>query len=317
MMKKTNLLAILTLAATPAFLHAQVTSYSDVVGYQKIDLPYGGKAVAPTFVKPNVFTGAATITGSTVTVASGALTGLSLGPTAFSAPVVNFPRYYAEVVSTNSQFYGYNFDISAANTGAGFTSANIPVGLSGSVNIAIRAHVTLDDLDPAKMSDGDSVTIFDSQGNSFTYYQASASWVDSNGTSGFGHVPVYPGTGFIFAGQTQANTITVLGTVKNTPTAVPVYVNAYANIVAAINPSTTVNYANQNLAASIGDGAAFTRYTTDGSFIEDSTFYSFNGDVFDSNGTQTTSALVSGGEAVNIGSLAADTYWIAPAAISQ
>jgi hypothetical protein len=316
-MKKTNLLAILTLAATPAFLHAQTTSYSEVVGYQKIPLPYGGKAVAPTFVKANVFSGSATITGSTVTVGSGALTGLSLGPTLFSPPVVNFPRYYAEVVSSNSLFYGYNFDISSANTGDSFTSPNIPVGLSGPVSIAIRAHVTLDDLDPANMSDGDSVTIYDSQGNSSTYYQASSSWVDSNGNPGFGHVPVYPGTGFVFAGQTQANTITVTGTVKNTPTAVPVYVNAYANIVAAINPSTIVNYANQNLAASIGDGAAFTRYTGDGSFIEDSTFYSASGDVYDSNGNKTTSALVSGGEAVNVGSLAADTYWIAPAAISR
>ena len=205
-MKKINLLAVLTLAATPAFLQAQTTNYSDVVGYQKIDLPYGGKAVAPTFIKPNVFQGQATISGSSVTVSSGALSGLSLGPTSFSAPVTNFPRFYAEIVSTNSSYYGYNFDITAANTADGFTSANIPAGLSGSVSLAIREHVTLADLDPTNMSDGDSVTIYDSQGNSSTYYQASASWVDSNGTPGFAHVPIYPGTGFIFAGQTQANT---------------------------------------------------------------------------------------------------------------
>ena len=34
-MKKTNLFAVLALAATPAFLHAQTTNYSDVVGYVK------------------------------------------------------------------------------------------------------------------------------------------------------------------------------------------------------------------------------------------------------------------------------------------
>jgi hypothetical protein len=40
-MKKNNLLAILALAASPAFLHAQTESYSDIVGYQTITLPVG------------------------------------------------------------------------------------------------------------------------------------------------------------------------------------------------------------------------------------------------------------------------------------
>lgn len=87
--------------------------------------------------------------------------------------------------------------------------------------------------------------------------------------------------------------------------------------MAAVNPSASVNYANQNLASSIGDGAAFTRYTSDGSFVEESTFYAAGGRVYDSNGNLTSTASVAGGEAVNVGSLSADTVWIAPAAISK
>jgi uncharacterized protein (TIGR02597 family) len=49
-MKKTNLFLILTLAASPALLHAQ-TSYSDVVGYVKINLA----AASDTIVAPQVF----------------------------------------------------------------------------------------------------------------------------------------------------------------------------------------------------------------------------------------------------------------------
>ena len=37
-------------------------------------------------------------------------------------------------------------------------------------------------------------------------------------------------------------TIRNVGTVKTTPTAVPLFITAYANVVAPINPSTNINY---------------------------------------------------------------------------
>ena len=70
-MRKTNLFAILALAATPAFLHAQTTSYSDVVGYNQMSFPAGNSAHTATFVKANVFQGAATSrTANSLTVSS-------------------------------------------------------------------------------------------------------------------------------------------------------------------------------------------------------------------------------------------------------
>jgi len=54
-MKKTNLFAILTLAATPAFLHAQTTNYSDVVGYTTLNVrAKSGSANALSFISLNV-----------------------------------------------------------------------------------------------------------------------------------------------------------------------------------------------------------------------------------------------------------------------
>jgi len=294
---------------------AQTVS-TPVVGFQKVTMPLGGAAFAPTFVKANTFTGPASISGSTVTTTSNALAGLSLGPTSFSDRA-NFPRYYAEVVNTNSPFCGYNFDITSLNNASSFQSANIPAGLTGTVTIAIRPHLTLADLDPANMQDGDSVTIYnDPSGGASTYYQASGGWVDSNGNPGYAHVPVYPGTGVIYGGQSSANTITLTGNVKNTPTAVPVYLGAVLNVVAPVNPSASVNYANQNIANSIGDGASFTKYTADGSLVEESTYYAASGVLVDNNGNPASSVPIPGSQAVNVGSLSQDAVWIIPAAIN-
>ena len=54
-MKKTNLLAILALAATPAFLHAQTTNYSDIVGYTTLNVRgKSGSANAFSYIALNV-----------------------------------------------------------------------------------------------------------------------------------------------------------------------------------------------------------------------------------------------------------------------
>jgi len=317
-MNKLNVTLAILVSAVMAGNTQTVTS--DIVGYEKINLPAGGKAIAPTFIKSNVFRGLATISGSTVTVSTGALSGLSLGPTAFSNRA-NYPRYYAEVSDANSPFYGYNFDITGANTSSTFTSANIPVGLSGAMNIAIRPHVTLADLNPASLSDGDSITMSnDPTGVQSVFYVFNGGWIgsDFNTAKDFSHVTIPPGFGLVYSGQSGADlTLTLVGTVKNTPTAVPVYQNAYANIVAAINPSTSINYSTQNIATGIGDGAAFTKYSDDGSFTEQEVYYSSNGGLLNSAFRAVTSAPINGGEAVNVGALDSDRYWIIPAVVAQ
>ena len=299
--------------------HAQGTVSTPIVGFQKIPLPVGGKAIAPTFIKANVYQGTATISGSSVTVASGALSGLSLGPTAFSNRA-NYPKYYVEVTQANSSYYGYNFDITAANTTSGFNSDNIPSGLSGSVQIAIRPHVTLNDLQAATLSDGDSVTLAnDPSGALLSFYVYNGGWINSDfdTTKDFSHFILPPGTGLIYTGQgSSVLQLTLTGVVKSTPTAVPVYQNAYANLVAPVNPTTQINYNSQNIANGIGDGAAFSVFTSDGTFVEDRVYYSSQGGLLDSNFTSVSTANVTGGEAVSVGALSSDSVWLIPAAVN-
>lgn len=310
-MKKINLL-LGTLLATVALSHA-VDSYSDVVGYQKVSLPVGGKALAPTFIKSSVARGSATISGSTATFSGTPLQGLNLGPTTFSS-VDNYPRYYVEVVSTDSPFFGYSFDVSS-NTSSVVNSANIPLGLTGIVMLEIRPHITLADLDPTSMNDGDSVNfINDPSGQQFTFYMIGGDWYNGNFTPGYAHVPIYPGTGVIFTGQTAPATITLKGNVKVTPTAVPVSTTSYGNIIAPVNPSSLVDLRAQGLTGSLNDGAAFTRYTTDGTFVEDATFYTIGGAVYDANFSPVSASVnLPGAEAVNVGALDQDRVIIIPA----
>ena len=312
-MKKINLL-IGTFLTTVALSHA-VDSYSDVVGYQKITLPVGGKAIAPTFIKPSVHRGDASVSGSGATFSGTPLQGLSLGPTTFST-ADNFPKYYAEVVSTNSPFCGYSFDISS-NTASSISSANIPAGLTGSVTIEIRPHVTLGDLDPTSMNDGDSVNfVNDPSGNQYTFYMIGGDWYNGNFNPGYSHVPIYPGTGVIFSGQTSEVTITLKGTVKETKTVVPVYMSSYGNIVAPVNPGSAVNYASQGFTESLNDGAAFTQYTSDGSFVENATFYTISGGIYDANFNPVAGAVnIPGGEAVNVGALDQDRIIVIPGVV--
>jgi hypothetical protein len=189
------------------------------------------------------------------------------------------------------------------------------------MNIAIRPHVTLADLNPASLSDGDSITMAnDPTGVQSVFYVFNGGWIgsDFNTAKDFSHVTIPPGFGLVYSGQSGADlTLTLVGTVKNTPTAVPVYQNAYANIVAAINPSTSINYSTQNIATGIGDGAAFTKYSDDGSFTEQEVYYSSNGGLLNSAFRAVTSAPVNGGEAVNVGALDSDRYWIIPAVVAQ
>lgn len=299
-------------------VRAQSTVSTPVVGFQKIALPVGGKAIAPTFIKANVFQGSATISGSAVSVAANSLNGLTLGPTEFSNRE-NYPKFYAEVIQINSPFYGYNFDITAANTSTGFTSENIPVGLSGTVIIAIRPHLTLADLSPTSLANGDSITIAnDPSGAVSTYYVYNGGWIgaDFDTSKSYSHVIIPPGNGLIYSGQDTELQLTLSGVVKSTPTAVPVYQNAYANLVAPVNPSAEINYASQNIASGIGSGAAFTVFSSDGSFVEENVYYSTGPGLLDGSFTPVSTVNVPGATAVSVGSLNSDAVWIIPAAIN-
>ena len=119
-MKNTNLLAVLTLAATPAFLHAQTTSYSDVVGYSNVNASSGTVLIVPGFVKASAYSGSATISGQNLSA-----TGLTTGAlnTSNHSDRPNYPTHYVEI--TAGTYEGYSFDI-ASNTATQITAVGLP-----------------------------------------------------------------------------------------------------------------------------------------------------------------------------------------------
>ena len=102
-MKKNHLIAILALAATPAFLHAQTTSYSDVVGYTSQTLTAG----SDTIISPQVFR-PAELTSAVSGVSSGAsqavltLSGASLTSNQFVYNSSTQPNTYFVLVTAGN-----------------------------------------------------------------------------------------------------------------------------------------------------------------------------------------------------------------------
>jgi uncharacterized protein (TIGR02597 family) len=149
-MKKTNLLAILTLAATPAFLHAQTTSYSDVVGYTKITLA----ANSDTIISPQVFRPAELNSGvsgvsTNSTQAVLTLSGASLTASQFVYNSSTQPNTYFVLVSAGN-LKGTYFMVASNDT------SSITVNLDGLTasssditSIEVRPCWTLKTLFPA------------------------------------------------------------------------------------------------------------------------------------------------------------------------
>ena len=183
-MKKTNLLAVLALAATPAFLHAQTTSYSDIVGYQKTSLVVGLNPVGIPLLNNDLFKGPATsLSGSTLSLSSVSNAG---------ALLTSGEPHYLEVYS--GALKGDRFDIDTAAT---ITAANGTVVLSSSSanntlavasigtaldgeTVAIRRHITLEKVQSFVQgalvgnntpANADQILIFNPNTQSFlTYY---------------------------------------------------------------------------------------------------------------------------------------------------
>ena len=228
-MKNTNLLAVLTLAATPAFLHAQTTSYSDSVEYSNVNASSGTVLIVPGFVKASAYSGSATISGQNLSA-----TGLTTGAlnTSNHSDRPNYPTHYVEI--TAGTYEGYSFDI-ASNTATQITSVGLPSELNGqTVSIVVRPHVTLDDLLAPGLADyTDAVNIINPDGSSTTRFYASNSWIAEDFATPAGHTVIYPGSGYTLS--SGGVTLTLTGVVKATKTAVPLYAAA-VNYVGPMNP---------------------------------------------------------------------------------
>jgi hypothetical protein len=215
-MKKTNLLAILTLAATPALLHAQTTSYSDIVGYQKVVSAQGFTAVGLPLVKT-------AIVSSTVSSKSG--NSVTLASPVPAGTVVTKP-FYLEV--TSGSLAGERVDVSVVAGNAVVTirassenTSNL-ASLANGTSVVIRPHVTLADLDascsPALVGDdssGDRVLLF--VNGAFVAYMKNGNnlWYEDGSLDDMSNLPLRPGVGLIIHRRSStATTLTQIGAVR-------------------------------------------------------------------------------------------------------
>ena len=306
-MKKLNLL-LGTLIATAALSHA-VDSYSEVVGYSKVTVPAGTRAVVPGFVKASVFAGTGTVSGQTIS--SSGLTAGALNPTQVGTGAPNYPTHYVEI--TSGSYEGYSFDVSA-NTSSSVTVSGLPSGLNTqSVTYVIRPHLTLGDIDSSNLPDGNIIlNLFNNPIVAATtfLYDSGGNWYDGSGSYLMNHAVIYPGTGISLNNTGGSCQINFTGVVKSSKTAVPVYRLAPQNLVGPVNPSTTTTLTAwadalpadtvANILTTSGDNnVSLTLLTDTGSTI-----------LYDGGGNPLSSVSIDGQNAFSMSAMSADGYVI-------
>ena len=222
-MKKTNVLAVLALAATPVFLHAQ-TNYSDVVGYQTAPIVVGLNSLSVPFLEP-------VLTGSVQTNNATSLT--------INSPVGSLlnssSSYYVEVKSGSN--VGERFDIDvpatiAANSSQvviNTTSGNNTTTLSGLTlngeSVVVAKHFTLGDFAgrlslpltaTASVSTSDSFGLFDAGALVFYYARPDGSFKKIGNPADFKDTVIPPGSGVLYRRNGTTNQITTTGVVRDT-----------------------------------------------------------------------------------------------------
>jgi len=196
-----------------------------------LGFPAGNSAHTATFVKANVFQGAATSrTSTTLTVSSASFGSL--------APAGGLPTHYVKI--TSEAMEGYVLDI-LSNTS---TSVTVDGNLStagATPSFVIRPHVKASDLFAGNTSlapGSDTLTLFNDNGTSTVLLwvgsDSSTGWVDPI-TEAVQDAVVYPGQGFVLTSQGAGN-FTSTGIVETSPVVVPLFPGA-VNLVTRANPS--------------------------------------------------------------------------------
>ena len=233
-MKQSNLLAVLALAATPAFLHAQTTSYSDIVGYQSSQLPVGLSSVALPLLNPDVVK---------TSVSSASSTAVSLnGQSNVGSLLTSGEPYYVEIYS--GPLKGDRFDVDTAAT---ITAANGTVVLVGSSSnntypvasiasqldgqtLALRKHYTLSQVESLFSSPvvannnptlADQISIFSA--GSFTAYsrRTDGQWRKSGDTTNYAKLAIPPGAAILINRRGSSTSIVSTGSVRQNDFARP------------------------------------------------------------------------------------------------
>jgi len=265
-MKKTNLFAILTLAATPAFLHAQVTSYSDIVGYTTTTVKGRGSSGQPTFMsfvpvnltKAPVFTGSATAVATTVNLTGASLTG-SFGPTG------GYPTHYVVIRSGSGE--GYVSDIVSATSSTVTTADNLSSFLATSQSVAVIPHIKLSDVlgtgasvlvtGGSAATSADNVLLVDSTGAFKTYYYKTgigAGWktaANADATS----LIVYPGEAILVNRRQIADSAAIVQSGTVPPHSVKTVIDGSGKLT-AVASGVPISVTLPNLTSVLAGGSA-------------------------------------------------------------
>ena len=149
-MKKTNLFAILALAASPAFLHAQTTNYSDVVGYVKDSFNTNSDTIVTLQLqRPSELTGAVSSVSDSGSSSILTLSSASLTANQFVYVSGSQPKTYYALVTAGTKAGSY-FPVTANGTSS-LTVDNLGVPLSGTgvvTSVEVRPYWTLSSLFP-------------------------------------------------------------------------------------------------------------------------------------------------------------------------
>jgi hypothetical protein len=222
-MKKINLFAVLALATAPAFLHAQTTSYSDIVGYTTTVVKGTGSSGSSQYFsfvpiqlqKDKVFQGPASASTTTVT-----LTGASLTSGALNAGT--YPTHY--LLLTSGVNAGLASDITSNSTSTVTTVDDLSASINAGASVAVVPHIKVTDVlgvsgsqkiaGGSTASSADNIYLVGSDGNLKTFYYKTgvgAGLKTSANTDATGLV-VYPGESILVGRKVTSDTADIVQT---------------------------------------------------------------------------------------------------------
>jgi hypothetical protein len=223
------------IAIQPPMVGAQTTVTTDPVGFQATTVAVGMSTLANPLVNTDVVRSAA----SANTVSNITFSGVNNFASLLSAG----EPYYVEVVS--GALEGERFDVNTAATiassnsvvtisnSANNTSALIAGSLTNNTTLALRKHVTLEQIagyfSPALIGNNsansaDQISLYNSSTRALVNYflrSDGVTWRQVGQTASANKVPVPSGTGFFITKRASPTTYTSVGTVRNNDFAFP------------------------------------------------------------------------------------------------
>jgi uncharacterized protein (TIGR02597 family) len=149
-MKKTNLFAVLALAAAPALLHAQTTNYSDVVGYVSTTLASRSDTIiSPQVLRTTELTAPVSNVSSAADQAVLTLDGVSLTADQFKYASGTQPKTYFVLVTAGNLTGTYFLVASNTSNQITVNLDGLTAGAADITSIEVRPCWTLNTLFPA------------------------------------------------------------------------------------------------------------------------------------------------------------------------